>query len=188
MKSDHHGKTGNDAGPVKVLYVVDTPIDVDRVHAARKGAGIFEEGVHNPDALESCLAQDGWDFLITVLGIFGLGTFGIRMDARTFPRLRSSSWPAPERQMPSKASRGAADYIRKSDIEPRCLPKLLRHLIEITGSCGQLDWRCDRHVLFDQMPMMLVVVRVDARHRHQRHLHAVDGLDRRRDRCRLRPV
>lgn len=134
MKAQTAGNAAGDGRKTRVLYVDDTPLDVDRVHAALERAPGFELCTcTTPAELEAQTARGGWDIVVTELGVFGWGTFGILDRIReSHPRIPVAivAGAGPDDLAAEAIRHGAVDFIRKSEVDPRGLPRLLRHLIE----------------------------------------------------------
>ncbi len=170
MKTLVDGKADGDPDLVRVLYVDDTLLDVDRVHAALDAVAGFELcGCTTPGEMESRLARGGWSLLVAELGVFGWGTFGL------LDRLRDSHPDLPVAIVAGAGSdelateavkRGAVDFIRKADIDPRSLPRLLRHMVDKHRlQQGNRLLEHERDLLFANSMDLLAVAGFDGRFR-----------------------
>lgn len=134
MKAQSAGKAAREEKKIRVLYADDTPLDVDLIHAALDRAPGFELcACTTPAEMDARLAQGGWDIVVTELGVFGWGTFGlldrIRESHPTIP-VAIVAGSGPDDVAAEAIRHGAVEFIRKSDVDPRDLPRLLRHLID----------------------------------------------------------
>lgn len=131
---DHLPHRSDDGGDVRILFVEDSPDDVElMVHRLRHSG--FEptwRQVDSERALRDALGHDGWQLAIVDYAIPGFsGPAALQVIADTSPDLPAivASGHAPEEVVAETARLGAVDYLLKDNLE-RLAPAVRHALAE----------------------------------------------------------